>query len=52
MGKAGRTAAEAQAVQDHRSERALHRDIENLLRQRNLFFITSRMKSSLIPWRM
>jgi hypothetical protein len=43
LGKAGVTAAEAQVSYDERSEKDLQKNMENYLRQRNLFFIRSRM---------
>lgn len=43
MGKSGITIQEAQAKGDLRREKDLQRNMENLLRQRNLFFVRSRM---------
>lgn len=43
MGKAGITTEEAQAKADTRREKELQKDMENLLRQRNIFFVRSRM---------
>src|SRR6267378_926251 len=43
MGKAGVTQAEANSKADTRREKELQREMENLLRQRNLWFVRSRM---------
>lgn len=43
LGAAGLTSAEAQAAADQRTERELQNDIANLLRQRDIYFVQSRM---------
>jgi hypothetical protein len=43
LGKAGLTTAEAGAIADRRAERVLQNEMEGILRQRNLFFVRSRM---------
>jgi hypothetical protein len=43
LGKAGMTSAEGNLAAERRAERELQKDMENTLRQRNLFFVRSRM---------
>ncbi|HEX4646323.1 MAG TPA: VRR-NUC domain-containing protein [Verrucomicrobiae bacterium] len=43
LGRAGRTSAESLAWADARAERELQHDMENIMRQRNIWFTRSRM---------